>query len=1515
MFGQKSPFGTSTTSAFGNTTGSSLFSQNKPVGVSFGTQQSTPATGGLFGSKLPTPGGLFGASSSTAAPTSTLFGGAPTTAATGGLFGAPSQQQKPLFGATSTGGFGGSSLFGASQTATTATAGGGMFGNTAGGSMFSSAAPSQAGSVIKFDPPIAQDTMMKNNIQQTINTSTAGGTGLFGATSTATTGFSGFGTSTSGGLFGKPTTTTAAPAFGGGFGAQPGGFGTTPAFGQPQAGGGLFSGAAAQQKPAGLFSGPATSAAPGGLFGTAQPAQGAGLFGAASKPGQFSLFNSPATSSAGSFGPPNALNYGGGAMGTTAIQQQQQPISLGTDPGYAAAQHARLQEQIASSPYGDSPLLRLLGKKPSEIGAPVPTDPVAQNRIIRGSVSSPSASYGAAGSSRAPTSFGSNIKASPMPRISSRIVSPLANRSGSFLNKSTNSGIFDDLDDDVALLKEGFVPRKNVKKLFITPKTTRHSMPTAGVAQPMGELSSRRRPTAILADHNAITSPIDNGRDADMRWAAEPPELNLDATGNSTTIRDSSDIRAPRPVRPDTAYSSPVNDCSMTAEQSILMSPRSEDDEPTPMRAEPPPPPHPAGISLSRPGYYTIPSLADLADITGRDGSCIVSDGFTVGRSGYGSVFWAGEADISNLDLDELVHFRHKEVTVYPDETRKPPVGQGLNRRAEVTLERVWPIDKTTRQPIKDAQRLDAMQFRDRLERAAGQMGAVFKDYRAETGSWVFQVLHFSKYGLLDEDDEADGPTKPELARSDVERRTQAAVQRAPWETTPPGKAVKPLAPSNTILSPLTAAKKNQSLGLGGLDSMEDDMFAEQPPLDLAEGVDPEMSGEMSALMDVERMMSSTHKAMKLMLKQSSLFDDYSDYSLKAKDSPLQSSYLRSSKLQHVDILKDVFNRSEALMDHSDIITDGAPGRFLDDQSLRVEAAMAAAAVSLPPATAPQHSFALVPLNESVMAYRERSLIDVSLFNGRRFRVGWAPGRAHFSIVGSGQEKIRSGSDIQLTANFAQQSEQQVVDLSFFAEGSYCFEMMRKQAVSDWLIDASKESLDRDMKTAKGSASVLALMRSGRVDDAVQQAMTQGDCRLALLLASATGCTEGRALCLDQLMQWHKCGADGFIDADRLKTLALLAGQTHWTRVDRDGKQHTLNCCTNLDWRRAFGLYLWYVGAQTDGLLEVVAHFDADVAKGVAPRPTHTVSLKTDLCYHLVKLFVDRSHSLEAVLNPDAYADDPFDYHLSWHLWSALKAIGYCHLAPRKEDMLHTRYAEQLAACGLWHLGVFVLMHIVHDGRRTEAVKEYLSRFAFNCSDEQYDALVTTFSIPTTWLADARCLKAKAEGRKDEEAWAAVEAERWNLAHQLFLQHVGPNAVTSENYDILERFIRRLSAHQVEVHAWPMGGQIYEDFLTLKKELHRLGQLDGAHVDIAVADLKQLLASLASRLDAMRCDQPIERLCQGEMSKTVVHMSRLILTIDEQLKLEPLLLRLPMPDDYAVDEDRLSARYCSTYFS
>jgi nuclear pore complex protein Nup98-Nup96 len=86
------------------------------------------------------------------------------------------------------------------------------------------------------------------------------------------------------------------------------------------------------------------------------------------------------------------------------------------------------------------------------------------------------------------------------------------------------------------------------------------------------------------------------------------------------------------------------------------------------------------------------------------------------------------------------VFFRRKEITIYPDDENKPPMGEGLNKRAQVTLDAVWPMDKTTRLPIKSPTQLRELAYQDRLERASAKIGAKFCDYLPETGSWVFEV-------------------------------------------------------------------------------------------------------------------------------------------------------------------------------------------------------------------------------------------------------------------------------------------------------------------------------------------------------------------------------------------------------------------------------------------------------------------------------------------------------------------------------------------------------------------------------------------------------------------------------------------------------------------------------------------------------------------------------------------------------------------------------------------------------
>lgn len=108
-----------------------------------------------------------------------------------------------------------------------------------------------------------------------------------------------------------------------------------------------------------------------------------------------------------------------------------------------------------------------------------------------------------------------------------------------------------------------------------------------------------------------------------------------------------------------------------------------------------------------------------------------------------------------------LVLFRHKEVTVYPNDSKKPPEGEGLNRRAEITLDRVWPVDKSTGEYITDPERLAVLRYEERLARAAHRNQAKFIEYRPETGSWVFRVNHFSKYGLDDSDEECELPAAP----------------------------------------------------------------------------------------------------------------------------------------------------------------------------------------------------------------------------------------------------------------------------------------------------------------------------------------------------------------------------------------------------------------------------------------------------------------------------------------------------------------------------------------------------------------------------------------------------------------------------------------------------------------------------------------------------------------------------------------------------------------------------------
>lgn len=731
LFGStNNTFGQSTAPAFGSNQATTF---GKPFGTtatttSFGFGQTNTSTLGGLGANKPAFGspttGLFGQQ---AAPTTNTFG-----QSTFGGFGTQSQAQPAggLFSGATTS-TAGPSAFGALGTQTTQAGFG--FGsntttNTAGGSLFGAKPANTFGT-------------MQSPFGQT-------------QASTAPT-FGGFGTNTNAGgsLFGSTFNKPAAPSFG---------LNTTTSTGA--FGGGLNFGAGSGS----LFGNTANK--PGGL-GT-----GTGLFGNTSTMG----------TGAGAFGNLSTGGFGGGLGTNTGIGMLGQPAQA------AVPIHQQILAMV-TSPYGDNPIFK--GIKPltgATADSLKPTNPSAQKAILEGA--------------------NQQFKVSPKVGGSGVRVKPLG---AAALSKKS---LFDGLEEYDSTLEESFSLKPNAKRLIIKPKTStptitiqnRASIAEAGAGNnytPKEDATSKDSfRNQIPADPVDVQQPGSSNPDTSRRvsWLQSNA---LDKVRQSNRLSESVMESTIKEYGPSTAQSasassitrdtsidsgsSPSNGSTVGAtvgggKQDIIGSSAINmndtllsstnrsflndttanatgmgDLSSTSIQEEVEP--HPTGIVLRRPGYYTIPSLDDILQFLDEEGRCIVPN-FTIGRKGYGNVYFDGPIDVANMNLDEMVHFRNKEVIIYPDDDNKPPVGQGLNRKAQVTLDQVWPHDKALHEPIKDPHRLALMDYEGKLRRVCDKHDTKFLEYRPDTGSWVFKVDHFSKYGLSDSDDEEE-PVDPKKAK------------------------------------------------------------------------------------------------------------------------------------------------------------------------------------------------------------------------------------------------------------------------------------------------------------------------------------------------------------------------------------------------------------------------------------------------------------------------------------------------------------------------------------------------------------------------------------------------------------------------------------------------------------------------------------------------------------------------------------------------------------------------------
>ncbi|XP_020024736.1 nuclear pore complex protein Nup98-Nup96 isoform X2 [Castor canadensis] len=1704
-------FGTSTgtsNSLFGTaSTGTSLFSsqnnafaQNKPAG--FGNFGTSTSSGGLFGTTNTTSnpfgstsGSLFGPSSFTAAPTGTtikfnpptgtdtmvkagvstnistkhqcitamkeyesksleelrledyqanrkgpqnqvgagtttgLFGSSPATSSATGLFSSSTTnsgfaygQNKTAFG-TSTTGFG--------------TNPGGLFGQQ----------NQQTTSL--FSKPFGQATTTQNTGFSFGNTSTLGQPstntmGLFGVTQA----------SQPAGLFGTATNTSTGTAFGTGTGL----------FGQTNTGFGAVSSTLFGNNKLTTF-GTSTTSAPsfgttsGGLFGFGTNTSGNSIFG--SKPAPGALGTGIGTGFGTALGPGQASLFGnnqpkiGGPLGTGAFGAPgfntttatlgfgapQPPIAL-TDPNASAAQQAVLQQHLNSltySPFGDSPLFRNPMSDPKKKEERLkPTNPAAQKALTT------------------PTHY----KLTPRP--ATRVRPKALQTTG-----TAKSHLFDGLDDDEPSLANGaFMPKKSIKKLVLK------------------NLNNSNLFSPVNRDSEDLASPAEYPENGDrFSFLSKPVDENHQQYGEDDSLVSrfyTNPIAKPIPQTPESVGNKHNNSNSVddtivalnmrvalrnglegSSEETSFHDESLQDDrEEAETNAYHI---HPAGIVLTKVGYYTIPSMDDLAKITNEKGECIVSD-FTIGRKGYGSIYFEGDVNLTNLNLDDIVHIRRKEVIVYLDDNQKPPVGEGLNRKAEVTLDGVWPTDKTSRCLIKSPDRLADINYEGRLEAVSRKQGAQFKEYRPETGSWVFKVSHFSKYGLQDSDEEEE--ERPSKSSS---KKLKTAPLPPEGQTTPFQMAL------NGKPAPPPQSQSPEVEQLGRVVELDSDMvdITQEPILDsVLEESMPEDQEPVSASTHIASSLGINPHVLQIM-KASLLADeedgDATDQHISHLPSkgdisqeicsprlPISTSHSSKSRSIVGGLLQSKFT-SGAFLSPSASVQECRTPRASSLMNISSTSPWTVppllTTVFTVPSPSPEVQLktvgtrrqpGLVPLEKSVTYGKGKLLMDMALFMGRSFRVGWGPNwtlantgeqlngshelenhqiadsmeygflpnpvaikfltespfRVHLEKLSWRQRKL--DEDLQLYqiplelklkhstvhvdelcplivpnpgvavihdyVDWVKEvsrdlSEAQIMkpwsltwtlcealwghlkelDSQLDEPSEYIQILERRRAFSRWLSHTAAPQIEEEVSLTRKDnpvEAVFSYLTGSRISEACSLAQQSGDHRLALLLSQLVGSQPVRELLTMQLADWHQLQADCFIQDERLRIFALLAGKPVWQLSE----QKQINVCSQLDWKRSLAIHLWYLLPPTASISRALSMYEEafqNTSEGdryaCSPLPSYLEGSGylveeeqdsqrplQDVCFHLLKLYSDRHYDLNQLLEPRSITADPLDYRLSWHLWEVLRALNYTHLSEQCEGVLQASYAGQLENKGLWEWAVFVLLHIENSSIREKAVRELLTRHCQLLETPESWAketfLIQKLCVPAEWIHEAKAVRAHMDSNKHLEALYLFKAGHWNRCHKLIIRHLASDAIINENYDFLKGFLEDLAPPERSslIQDWETSGLVYLDYIQVIEMLHHIQQVDCSGYELEQLHTK--VTSLCNRIEQIQCYNAKDRLAQSDMAKRVANLLRVVLSLQHAPEttsestpdphrvplrlLAPHIGRLPMPEDYALEELR-----------
>ncbi|KAK4700835.1 nuclear pore complex protein Nup98-Nup96, partial [Phenoliferia sp. Uapishka_3] len=476
-------------------------------------------------------------------------------------------------------------------------------------------------------------------------------------------------------------------------------------------------------------------------------------------------------------------------------------------------------------------------------------------------------------------------------------------------------------------------------------------------------------------------------------------------------------------------------------------------------------------------------------------------------------------------------------------------------------------------------------------------------------------------------------------------------------------------------------------------------------------------------------------------------------------------------------------------------------------------------------------------------------------------------------------------------------------------------DIRRRDRLDRWLGTVVREAVEGDLRniesksgqTGAGARRIFALLSGHDVERACATAAESRDIRLATLLAQAGGDDEFREDVVSQLKKWRAYSVDAHIDNAYRKVYEVLSGNVQFSKGvkgkdDRVDNADDLHIAQGLDWKRAFGLHLWYGSFQTS-LATVVSRYETAASDPSSftspPLPPYIESPRitspeeipivwasntddsppTDPLFSLIKIFTDPTYALENALLPRNFGSSPLDYRLPWHLYILFKKVlGLRDFQDRdavpmldleemededqaegnsaRADAVTEGYASQLELGGKWLWAAFVLLHLEIPECRAKAIKDLLERNANEIIEElgpeeerlegddvrfdNFVFLVQTLKIPLTWIFAAQATAAKYTRDPYREYQLLVKAEMWNEAHAIAVTELAPEALLINSPILLRDIFSPFEARLVT--KWESGGKIFVNYAQCVEDIEK--HLQGQWVASLLLDLIRTVPSL-----------------------------------------------------------------------